>query len=206
MQASTYHVYKRESLKPNQYYKRQQVTNNIQGTSSQEPPSIKSRTQSNSIQADKNKFSSKAQRLPAQTLRGITIGTKRPTKIERQTSAQLEIRNSIQGARSNSVPNAKQRFQVPEQSTCHNRANFSHALDQQRSPNQTHLAQEHLDQETKHAIELPHLKSRTQSSRSTSKEQAKPFPSLSLLQTLSPSDSNVAEARSFQRPDALALA
>jgi hypothetical protein len=38
MQASTCHVYKRiESLKLNQYYKRQQVRNNIHGASSQEP-------------------------------------------------------------------------------------------------------------------------------------------------------------------------
>ena len=37
----------------------------------------------------------------------------------------------------------------------------------------THSAQEHLDQEPKHSIELPHLKRRTPSSQSASKEQAK---------------------------------
>jgi len=58
MQASRYHVYERESLKPNQYCNWHQVRNKIQAISSQEPSSVDSRTQSNSLQSGQNKFQS----------------------------------------------------------------------------------------------------------------------------------------------------
>ena len=105
-----------------------------------------------------------------------TIGTKR---IKRQTS---EIQNSMPAPvlqikrwqiklRSRQTRYKDSKFPSPQQSRFHNHANSSHALDQQRTPNQTDSAQEYLDQKPKHAIELPHLKSRTLSSRSISPRQ-----------------------------------
>src|SRR5271154_814609 len=93
-------LYKRESLKSNQCYKRPpaQVRTNIQASrliSSALFCQIKRSIKFYSKRTNQvSKFSSTA--AAGANSHGHTIGIKRPTKIKRQTSAQLAIQNSIQ--------------------------------------------------------------------------------------------------------------